>query len=153
MSKFKYALGEIVKIKSLKKIGKITKISKNKAYISIENIEICCKIDDIETTTNHNTHKEVRKIQILSTAKGNPKYSLDLHGLTASQALNSIETFINDAVLNNLTRIEIIHGHGSGVLLKTTHNYLLTLNFVRKYEISPFNTGTTVVYLNSKIYT
>jgi DNA mismatch repair protein MutS2 len=72
--------------------------------------------------------------------------SIDLHGLTVVEALSAVEKRVNDAILADLDRLEIVHGVGTGALLKAVHQYLSGLSVVEKFRLDDLNPGVTYVY-------
>lgn len=71
--------------------------------------------------------------------------SIDLHGYDSASA----ELAINDFILENLKLrnrdFVIIHGIGSGILKKTTHNTLKKSKYVLDYKVCYNNVGSTIV--------
>ncbi|MFQ5715584.1 MAG: endonuclease MutS2 [Nitrospinales bacterium] len=63
-------------------------------------------------------------IAVESSAGSGSKYSCDLRGLRAEEAEKALETFIDHALVNRMSRIKIIHGHGTGVIKKLVRDYL-----------------------------
>ncbi|MBT4033985.1 MAG: endonuclease MutS2 [Candidatus Marinimicrobia bacterium] len=51
-------------------------------------------------------------------------YSLDLRGFRADAAIEELGRFIDQAVLNNLSIMQIIHGKGTGVIKQVVHEVL-----------------------------
>jgi len=51
-------------------------------------------------------------------------YSLDLRGFRAEAAIEELGRFIDQAVLSNLSLMQIIHGKGTGVIKKVVHEVL-----------------------------
>ena len=51
-------------------------------------------------------------------------YSLDLRGFRAEAAIEELGRFIDQAVLSNLSILQIIHGKGTGVIKKVVHEVL-----------------------------
>lgn len=51
-------------------------------------------------------------------------YSLDLRGFRAEAAIEELSRFIDQAVLSNLSIMQIIHGKGTGVIKKVVHEVL-----------------------------
>ena len=51
-------------------------------------------------------------------------YSLDLRGYRADAAIEELGRFIDQAVLNNLSLMQIIHGRGTGVIKNIVHEVL-----------------------------
>jgi DNA mismatch repair protein MutS2 len=78
---------------------------------------------------------------------------LDLRGMTADEAFPLIDKFIDDAVLAGLTRIDVIHGKGTGALRKKVTDFLSRHPRVRSFRLGEWNeggVGATVVELNGE---
>lgn len=71
---------------------------------------------------------------------------LNLIGLRVDDALSSLESFLNHASLSGLEEVTIIHGIGTGALLKAVRNYLTGHPLVNQYRSkSQFEGGVTIV--------
>lgn len=73
--------------------------------------------------------------------------SLDLHGEYADIARVLIKDFINDNVKLKNNFVVIIHGKGTGVLKKITHEVLRKNKFVVQFKLYYYNDGMTLVEL------
>ena len=74
---------------------------------------------------------------------------LDIHGETSLTCIAVINSFIKDNIKLKKKNIIIIHGKGSGVLKKATHEYLKKNKYVDKYYIDGLNDGQTIVELKT----
>ena len=50
--------------------------------------------------------------------------TIDLHGYHVEEALAALDRFLDDAILGELDRVQIIHGIGTGRLRNAIHEYL-----------------------------
>ena len=75
---------------------------------------------------------------------------LDMHGFDRDYARIMIKDFILDCVSTKVEKAIIIHGIGSGVLRKTTHEVLRHNPYVSEFKIDIFNAGQTIVSFSSK---
>ena len=73
--------------------------------------------------------------------------SIDLHGYDRESARVAILDFINDNIKMKKKEIVIIHGIGSGILKKTTHEILKKHKNVLEYKVCYNNVGSTIVLL------
>lgn len=73
--------------------------------------------------------------------------SIDLHGYDRDSARIAILDFINDNIKMKKKEIVIIHGIGTGILKKTTHEVLKKHKNVLDYKICYNNVGSTIVSL------
>jgi DNA mismatch repair protein MutS2 len=71
--------------------------------------------------------------------------SIDLHGKTTAEAIELVESFINDALMAGDDEVYIIHGRGGGRVKAAVHRYLNQLSTVAAFRIDPRNPGVTVV--------
>jgi DNA mismatch repair protein MutS2 len=71
--------------------------------------------------------------------------SLDLHGYDRETARVAINDFIRDNIKMKNDKIIIVHGKGTGVLRKTTHETLSKNKNVEEFQIDFFNEGSTIV--------
>ena len=77
--------------------------------------------------------------------------SIDLHGIDRDYARILINDFIYDNYRLKKERIVIIHGIGTGIIRKTTHEVLKRNKYVQEYKTDYFNSGMTIVTLKRRI--
>ena len=73
--------------------------------------------------------------------------TVDLHGMSVDQAMEALEIALDRALLNELSRIELIHGRGRGILREASEKYLTSSKHVKRFALDPSNEGTTWIYL------
>ena len=73
--------------------------------------------------------------------------SIDLHGMTAEEALAAVEPFLDDAILAGHAEVRIIHGRSGGRLRTVVHARLRALPPVRSFRVDETNPGVTIVVL------
>lgn len=73
--------------------------------------------------------------------------TLDLHGYDRETARVAIDDFIRDNLRMKQEICLIIHGIGSGILRKITHETLRKNRSVLQYQIHYFNPGCTIVQI------
>ncbi len=76
--------------------------------------------------------------------------SLDLRGFLADEALDSLDKYLDGAMLRGIARVTIIHGKGKGILRERVQEALSACTFVKKYRLGELNeggAGVTVVEL------
>ena len=72
---------------------------------------------------------------------------LDLHGYRVRDALKEIERMIDEAIPANLRELHVLHGVGTGTLLRAIHDHLAHHDAVAEYSTSSGNPGLTIVRL------
>jgi DNA mismatch repair protein MutS2 len=76
--------------------------------------------------------------------RGGPP-SLDLHGKTVDEALEALDTFLSDALLEGHAEVRVIHGRSGGRLKAAVHARLREISAVRVFRVDPQNAGVTMV--------
>jgi dsDNA-specific endonuclease/ATPase MutS2 len=77
----------------------------------------------------------------------NPSRALDLHGKTVLEAIDALDVFLNDALLDGCADVRVIHGRSGGKVKAAVHARLAQLPAVRAFRVDPTNPGVTVVRL------
>jgi len=72
---------------------------------------------------------------------------LDIHGYDRFGAVAMIKNFIDNNLRIEEKKIVIVHGKGSGILRKSTHEYLKKDKRVLLYKLNNYNDGETIVIL------
>ena len=91
--------------------------------------------------------KQKPKEANVSVEKSGASVSIKLLGMYADEAIDTVDKFLSDALVNNLNEVQIIHGTGGGVLSKLVSEYLNSHPKIHKYYRMPGNLGITVVEL------
>lgn len=144
--------GQIVWVKSLGAKGTIKEIHGSKFSVQMERLVAQCAESDLSVDKPKGMKKSKYKITpkhhpALKPVKDKRKLeSIDLHGMTVVEAIAAVEKRVNDAILADLDRLEIVHGVGTGALLKAVHQYLSGLSVVERFRLDDQNPGCTFVY-------
>ena len=71
--------------------------------------------------------------------QANPE--VDLRGMDAQEAIATLQSYLDHAMLANLNTVRIIHGKGTGVLRKAVQNELKRNKHVKEYRLGVFGEG------------
>ena len=71
--------------------------------------------------------------------------SVDLHGLTADEAVAVLDGFVSEAILGGCAEVRVIHGRSGGRLKAAVHRRLKMIAAVRSFRVDPSNPGVTIV--------
>ena len=103
--------------------------------------------------SSHRKKQSKGKIQVyLQTDKQDISEELDLHGFTVEEGLSEVEQYLDKAYLYRLSRVRIVHGHGTGKLRKAIREYLSTHPHVKKFQPAELHFGgdaITIVLLET----
>ena len=102
-----------------------TKINKNKLAVY-----------DASLTQKVNLPLSARKQEnSFSLKRYNISNKLDLRGMRVEEALDELESYLDEASLANLTPVYVIHGHGTGALKSAVRSFISSSPYVAKYRI------------------
>ena len=153
--------GQEVYIKSLRCRGTIVRVlSAGEIQIQAGTLRVSTVLDDLYKCENN--QNEPGKNLRVSVKKGQPygdllweksaavSRRLDLRGLTLDEAIFRVEKHMDDSILANLDKIEIIHGKGTGKLRSGLHHYLQSKEQVESFRLGlegEGGSGVTIVKL------
>jgi DNA mismatch repair protein MutS2 len=66
---------------------------------------------------------------------------IDLRGQRVEDAIEQLESELDNAVRNKEERVKIIHGHGTEALKKAVRSYFSRSTYVKKWRAGDPNTG------------
>ena len=83
-----------------------------------------------------------KQVNVVKRAGGKgPQARLDLRGKRYEEAMESLDAFIDQALLNNMAQVDIIHGIGTGVIREGVTKYLQRNKQVKSFGYAPQNAG------------
>lgn len=145
--------GTVVYITTLKQKGIVIAVGDDEVNVQVGILKVCvpmaaCMITEEKIPEKNKIYKSSASRQL------NPvrdiSRQIDIRGMTVEEAETILDKFIDDAVLNGLAEVIVIHGKGTGALRKGVRSYLKSHRAVRDISIGDFNEGgdgATVVRL------
>jgi DNA mismatch repair protein MutS2 len=141
--------GDKVKYRSHK--GELISLRGKDATIIVDGLKMRVPLSMLKKrgdTPNVKLQPKPRKPKAnVSIEKSGASISVKLLGMYADEALDTVDKFLSDALVNNLNEVQIIHGTGGGVLSKLVGEYLKKHPKIGKFYRMPGNLGITVVEL------
>ena len=133
---------DYVSIPSMNLEGKITRIKGQKAtLLTLDGLTIEVeknKLHKIEAPkSSPSKMKSSHYEEKINTSLG---LELNIIGMRRDEALDALKKYIDACIVKNIKQVRIIHGFGSGILRKMTHEYLSTLKGV-KYRLGDIHEG------------
>ena len=130
-------VGDYVQIKNTHTAGEIIEINKDKALLVSGGLKIQASLGDLSKSKKEN------KIQdnFVKLSVANPAYRLDIRGEKPEEAEFEVIKFIDDAYVSGLTRVEILHGKGTGVLKKFVKEILKSHDKVKEFHFAHVDMG------------
>src|SRR5690348_7998320 len=156
-------IGDTVRILSLGQNAELLGLSadRSEAEVQVGAMRFRTSVDNIERISKRQAASETReKGQVQSQpAITLPRYEdqpevatqLDIRGWRVEQALEELDSYLNDAVMSGMSSVRIVHGKGTGALRAAIREQLAHNPLVKSYTTPPANEGgdgVTIVKLN-----
>jgi len=132
----KLTVGDFVKYGNSK--GVIKSIKKDIAMIDCDGITLRVPLNTLKKSGN--PPKKPRKI-IVTKPSATSSVTLDLHGLRADEAIEKLDKFLSDALINGYDEVLVYHGIGTGKLAYAIKTFLSTYPSLVSYSDAPINMG------------
>lgn len=88
------------------------------------------------------TQPKKRQVNVVKRSNtSGPRARLDLRGKRYEEAMQELDGFIDQALLNNMAQVDIIHGIGTGVIREGVTKYLRRNKHVKSFEYAPPKCG------------
>ena len=139
--------GDKVKYRSHK--GEILGIRGKDATIIVDGLKMRVPLGQLKRrgdTPQIKVKPKAREVKV-NVEKSGASVSVKLLGMYADEAIDTVDKFLSDALVNGLNEVQIIHGTGGGVLAKLVSEYLKKHPKIQKFYRMPGNLGITVVEL------
>ena len=142
--------GDRVYVKSISSYGTVlsVKAQKGEVEVSIGNARTVVKISDVFNRQTVKVKQEVCFKRGGLTQMEKPE--INVVGKTTLNAVEEVATFIDKAVLSGIEEVKIIHGVGTGALLKAIRDYLKGNSAVLEFRAGKYGegeNGVTIVKL------
>jgi len=135
---YQFSVNQEVSLKGFNKPGVIISINQNaqKAKIQLDNITM-----DIDINRLVPFQGEEKKIAKSKTTVIQVSDRLDLRGLYAYDALQVLDSYIDDAYAGGLDEVTIIHGKGKGILREEVRKFLKKDSRISNFRSGAWNEG------------
>ena len=148
------AVGDYARIKGTVTAGLVKKISAKEAQIAFGSVITNVNLDRLEpakapkekpraaTFISAQTRDEIRNKTLRFSQ------DIDVRGMRGDEALQTITSYIDDAIVANVSSVRILHGTGNGILKTLIRDYLATVPAVTDFHdehIQLGGAGITIV--------
>ena len=135
--------GEKVWIPKLNSEGKIISLpdKKNRLRVEANGINFTLKLEEIcklELLPENSPKKNTPSLHKVSPSSG---MQLDIRGKRVQEAMDETVTFLDGALLSGLSFVQILHGKGTGVLMKAIREFLSTQSFISRFYFADEDQG------------
>lgn len=136
-----------VRITSLGQTGVVLEINEKERYVLVQVGAMKMKLKKKNLEQVKQQPEPIRSSGTKRMISRQVKSTLDLRGLSWEEALEALDKYVDDALLANLSIVTIIHGLGSGVLMRGVREWLGTHPHIKKYrrgEMGEGGNGVTI---------
>ncbi len=144
-SKTAFKVGDRIKYRSHK--GELLSLGGNDATVMIEGMKMRVPQSQLKRCGDSRTVSAKPKEAKVEIEKGTAAVSVKLLGMYGDEAIEKVDKFLSDALVNGLGEVQIVHGTGGGVLSKLVTEYLQNYPKIKRFYRMPGNLGVTIVEL------
>lgn len=143
-----FHIGDMVEVISMKTKGTISTLPDAKGFATVQMGILSSKLhisdliikDEPAFTTNATNYtKNTGRTSMNKAMTFSPE--LNVMGMTVSEAIPSIDKFLDDACLTHMNKVTIIHGKGTGALRNGIHQYLKKQKHVKSFRAGEYGEG------------
>ncbi len=155
------AVGDTVKLRSFGSVGIVDSLKGDEAEVRVKSLRFREKLENLElvelsdpSKTKSEKFASLRasrgtEVQ-LKTVEGNGRSEINVIGQTTDEAVDAVDKFLDEASLASLSKVRIVHGHGTGALRRAIAELLTDHPHVARFVAAPQDqggSGATVVEL------
>lgn len=153
-----WKIGDKVLMTGNQNVGEILELNEKNAVVAFGQLRTSVSRDRLQKITNNEAKKVQRTYNQtlpninkgLSEKRLNFKTEIDVRGQRGEEAVQTIQAFIDDAIMLDYSELRILHGKGNGILKEMIRNYLKSepiVKSVRDEHVQFGGAGITVVEL------
>ena len=125
--------------------SELVEIDKKHAIIAQGSIRIRVKLDQIQKVGGQKAQKVLVRHNLIQTQKGiavnNMQSVLDLRGFRVADAMEAVIKYLDEAVVNGLQKVEVLHGTGTGAIRISLKDFLKNHPDVAHFYEAPWQEG------------
>jgi len=156
-------IGDTVRVLSFGQNAEVLGLSadRSEAEVQMGSIRFRVSVDNIERISKRQAGSEEKEkgqgqnqpAIVLPRYEDQPEVAmqLDIRGWRVEQALEELDSYLNDAVMSGMSSVRIVHGKGTGALRAAVREQLAHNPLVKSYTSPPpqeGGDGVTIVKLN-----
>ena len=138
-----FVLGQTVLHRVFNKSGRITDMDERRKRVRLDlnGVSLWAEMKDLRASTQPGQPIPSGAKDVTRSASDSFSLRLDLRGMRAEQALAEVERFLDKALLDGASEVEVIHGRGTGVLRRQVHDMLRANTAVERFALAPEDRG------------
>ncbi len=144
-------IGMEVWVKDFDSRGIVTEISSNQIKVDVNGFYYTTRLSNLFVIEKKKAQQTSSGVSVEASNAKSASLELMLLGMTFDEALPKIEVFLDNALMNGLNKVRIVHGKGTGALRAKVRQYLRKNKKVVEFYSPPSEAGgdgVTVVSFN-----
>ena len=137
-------IGDQVRVGDGQTVGEVVELSGRRAVVAFDSMQMKTTVEQL-VKVGRKRRQEVRVKQSVTDAGTLSIHAvatrLDIRGRRADEALSEIVPFLDRALAAGVSRVEVVHGKGTGALRGVLHDYLTTMDGVSDVSEAPIAEG------------
>ncbi len=143
-TRVKLKVGDRVRVSNSNVLGEIVGITKKGFVVNTGAFNITVFSSNLEKVLNIKESRRDQKRNFSFSFDGQDdslSLTVDIRGMKVTEAIDFLGKKIDNMLLRNVSKFEIIHGKGEGLLMTGVHEFLTSLKFVKKYYFAHPSSG------------
>jgi DNA mismatch repair protein MutS2 len=125
-------IGSLVRVKGQSTVGEVIDLKGKDATVAVGELKTTIKLNRLEKVTRREfreaTGEKPRRASLtgidLNEKAANFSFNLDVRGQRGEEALQKVDSFVDDAILVGFPELRIVHGKGDGILRTLIRDHL-----------------------------
>jgi DNA mismatch repair protein MutS2 len=144
-----FAVGDLVKLKDADSSGEIvSQLDKDHYVVLAGDMRLKVKASELVPASKAGkSRKPLPSVEYVREGRS----EIDLRGMYGQEAISAVEKFFDEAILSGVTKVNLIHGKGTGALRRKIDEYLKNHPSIKSFRLGEWNeggSGVTVVELS-----
>lgn len=154
-------VGDRVRLRSFGSIGIVDKIKDDEAEVRVKSLRFREKLSNLDLVEAAEPQSQAGYLEKMRTSaratevhlrgsSDDARAELNVIGRTTDEAVDEADKFLDEAFMNSMGHVRIVHGHGTGALRKAIADFLRNHPHVERFAPAPQDqggAGATVVEL------
>ncbi len=136
-----FKVGSFVSLRNSSTVGKIVELDSGKNRATVQAGSVKMKVDLNEILPATERQQNVREKDYRNYTVSQREHRLDIRGKKPEEAEFEIVKFIDDSFMVGESRIEILHGKGTGALKRTVKEVLKNHENIKTFYFAPIEAG------------
>lgn len=138
-------IGDYVRIRTLGSSGYVTGIDEGRDIIEVVTGNVRTKISKVFISKSTELPQKNVYSKTSLNLDNNLEPELNIIGMRVEEAVSRLDKFIDSAIVKGVPRARIVHGIGTGRLMKAVKEYFSDAQYIKNIKGDEKNAGVTIV--------